>query len=186
MTQHEITKYANEYSQIPAALAENEPLRRRMIALIDAQPMPAKALEGEGRTDVLRDILRELTLGRLDQAGAIERVRTGLPPAKSPHANSTSVFPEDWDERLIRTNFSRFYNQAVLEELLERKETRCSVPHSSAEDPSNPCSRELAGRTHEVERLHSLLVQAHALGDWSNRDPKIPNHPHCTHVVKPI
>lgn len=177
--------YANDYTQIPTALAHNQALARRTIALIDSQPIPAKALEGPGRMERFREILRELALGRLNQFQAIRRTSQKLSRHQSPHASSNHVFATGWDERLIRTQLSRFYNQAVLEELAELGASRCFVPHSSAEDPATPCSRELAGRTHEVENLLSLLVKSYAQAHWS-QDPKIPNHPHCTHVVRPV
>jgi len=156
-----------------------------MVALIDSEPILGKALEGSGRTESFREILRELALGRENQFQAIRRTSRELPRGLSPHASNNRVFTSDWDERLVRIQFSRFYNQAVLEELDERGEEQCFVPHSSAEDPTTLCSRELAGRTHEVKRLHSLLVESYGRAQWP-KEPKIPNHPHCTHVVRPV
>lgn len=178
-------KYADDYDQIPTALAHNDPLRRRMIALIESQPIHGKALEGQGRTESFREILRELALGRLNQFQSIRRTSRELPRHLSAYAGSNHVFARGWDERLVRIQLSRFYNQAVLEELAERGEERCYVDHSSTEDPSTPCSRELAGRTHEVKHLHTLLVESYTHGRYP-KEPKIPNHPHCTHVVRPM
>lgn len=177
--------YANDYKEIPAALAHNDPLRRRTVALVESDPILGKAFQGPGRTEAFRDILRELALGRLIEGQAIRRTNRELPRHQSPHAASNRVFPSSWEERLIRMQFSRFYNQAVLEELIERGEEHCFVEHSSAEDSDTPCSTVLAGRTHRVEHLHRLLVEAYAQEQYS-REPRIPNHPHCTHVVRPL
>jgi hypothetical protein len=108
-----------------------------------------------------------------------------LTPARSRHGNDRRVFPHEWAARLVRTQLNRFYNQAVLERLLAQNAPLCYVPHSSAEGRSSPCSTYLAGRNHDPRILHSRLVQAYAQGQWNN-GPKIPDHPHCTHVVVPV
>ena len=84
----------------------------------------------------------------------------------------------------MRTQFSRFYNQAVLEELRARGETECFVAHSSAEASDSPCSTLLAGNHHPIAVLHERLLANHSRGQW-DQSLKVPNHPHCTHVVSP-
>lgn len=176
--------YANDFAEIPAALANNQPLRDAMLSLIASEPVPGKATEGGNRVMVLRTILQELASGGINVHQAIRRTEAELPRRDSPHAGNNRVFPDGWSERLIRTQYSRFYNQAVLEQLLGRHETECYVPHSASEEATTQCSRLLAGRTHRVQELHSLLVNFYSGGQWST-EPKIPDHPHCTHVVVP-
>ena len=94
------------------------------------------------------------------------------------------MFASGWAERLVRTQFSRFYNQAVLQQLTAHGDTECFVPHSASEQASSQCSQLLAGRTHNVQGLLTLLADSYALGQFS-KTPKIPDHPHCTHVVRP-
>lgn len=176
--------YANDFTEIPAALAGNQPLRDAMLALIANQPIAGKATEGDNRLNTFREILHELTTGTINIHQAIRRVESELPADSSAYAGNNQVFPHGWAERLVRTQFSRFYNQAVLEELIARGETECFVPHSPSEQGTAPCSQVLAGRTHSVRLLHTLLVDSYGLGHWSDI-PKVPDHPHCTHVVAP-
>ena len=179
--------FANDYAEIPAALAQNREISRRMISLIQTEPIAGKATEGDGRVDALREILRELTLGSITEHRAIRRVHDEIPRHSSRYQSNNRVFPKDWDERLIRTQFSRFYNQAVLEMLIERGDERCFVPHSRAEAADSPCSVALAGKTHSVRELLELLVESYSKGNWAKtaETPKIPDHPHCTHVAVP-
>lgn len=176
--------YAQEFSDIPRALAENETLRNAVLALIDREPMPGKVTEGGDRLTRVRAILRDLVEGRIGLTQAYRRVDAELPRQASIYAGDNRVFAANWQERLIRTQFSRFYNQAVMEELIGREETRCYVPHSEAEAADSPCSRQLAGAHHDVNTLHRRLVESYGQGNWTQA-VKIPNHPHCTHVVAP-
>lgn len=176
--------YANDFSEIPAALANNQPLRAAMLALIANEPIPGKVTEGTGRVSVLRRILHDLASGTTNIHQAIRRVEADLPRSGSPHGGNNRVFSDGWSERLVRTQFSRFYNQSVLEQLLSQGESQCLVPHSTSEDRRSQCSRLLAGRSHSVKELHALLLSSYTHGEWSPT-PKIPDHPHCTHVVVP-
>lgn len=176
--------YAEDFADIPRALAENEPLRTAVLALIAVEPMPGKGTEGGDRLLRLRGILRDLVEGKVRIPQAYARVEAELPAHRSMYAGNNRVFPANWQERLIRTQLSRFYNQAVLEELLARGETRCYVPHSGAEDRSSDCSMHLAGGHHDARMLHQRLVSAYRDGLFQ-KELKIPNHPNCTHVVAP-
>lgn len=177
--------YASEFAEIPTTLTKNQSLSHRMVALIASEPMPGKVTEGGDRLAALRTILRELVQGNLSLDQAIHRARKDLRRGSSPHAASNHVFASGWEERLVRTQLSRFYNQAVLDELMERGVETCFVPHSAVEAQDTQCSRLLAGRVHPVRELRRLLIESYAMGKWSNT-PKIPDHPHCTHVVKPL
>ncbi len=176
--------FATEFSQIVPTLRENSDLRVSVITLIELEPMPGKVLEGRDRLLRFRDIMALLVVGEIGITEAIQRTQAALPRDESVYKGDNRVFAHGWAERLVRTQFSRFYNQAVLEELRARSEARCYVPHSSEEDPASPCSMNLAGRTHDVAVLHGRLIDAYSRGSWTS-DLKIPDHPHCTHVVLP-
>jgi hypothetical protein len=176
--------WASEFREILPVLQQRADLRGRVVALV-AQDMPGRVTEGGDRLQRFRTILIDLVEGRLTLQAAYAETAQQLPRGGSPHAGSNRVFAAGWEERLVRTQLSRLYNQAVLEHLTYAGEARCFVPHSSEEDPGSVCSRLLAGREHDVAELHHRLVESYTLGQWA-RDPKVPEHPHCTHVVRPV
>lgn len=178
-------RFAKEFSDIPLALAENEHLLGRILELVGREPMPGKATEGGERLDGLRAVLSAFFRGECNLQAAINRVELALPRAGSVHANNNRVFPNGWAERLFRTQVSRFYNQAVLEWSIGQGITKCFVPHSEAEGIDSPCSTHLAGDEHSTEDLLGRLVSAYRDGIFDAKVLKIPNHPHCTHVVVP-
>ncbi|WP_061249235.1 hypothetical protein [Leptospira alstonii] len=177
--------YATEFREIPTALSNNAVLKSEMISLIKSENIPGKATEGGNRLDKLRLILENLVLGNIDISEAIKRVAEEIPRASSPHGQNNRVFPFGWEERLIRTQFSRFYNQAVLKEITKVSGAKCLIPHSTEESSSSECSVYLAGKEHLAQPLLDKLIESYSQGNF-NRDYKIPHHPHCTHVVKPI
>lgn len=179
------TLYAREFSEIVPTLAARADLREAILTLVDAQPMSGKVTEGGDRLARFREILKELVAGQIDLAGACRKTEEALPRAQSVHAGSNKVFADGWAERLVRTQYSRFYNQAVMEELLAAGQTECFIPHSSEEDRSSPCSVNLAGNTHDLKTLYDRLVAAYAQGNWG-KELRVPNHPHCTHVITPV
>lgn len=176
--------YAQDFHGIAAVLAQNSELRVRVLLLIEVQPMPGKVTEGGDRMARFRAILVDLVNGQIDLQRAIHRTQAELPRQMSLHSSNNRVFCQDWDERLVRTQLSRFYNQAVMEKLLEDGETMCHVPHSAAEQSDSKCSMVLAGRNHDLRSLYNLLISSYAQGNWS-QVVKIPDHPHCTHVIVP-
>jgi len=178
------SRYAHQFSEIPATLAEVPELREEILRLIDAEPMAGKVTEGGDRLDNFRLILRQLVTGEIDLSAAYYLTERELPRSQSIHAADNRVFPSGWAERLVRTQFSRFYNQAIMEDSMNDGETECYVPHSSEEDGNSECSLTLAGRTHDLKLLHDRLIASYRNGNWS-REPKIPGHPHCTHVITP-
>ncbi|WLS79917.1 hypothetical protein Q3V30_05345 [Erwinia pyri] len=177
--------YASEFSEIPQALRNNPSVKERMLALISANKISGKVTEGDDRLVKLRQILSLLTNDQFSLNEAIREVEHQLPRHTSMHSGSNQVFASNWAERLVRTQFSRFYNQAVLEDQLDKGRSECYVPPSSQEDTISQCSQTLAGRSHDISHLLKLLVTSYEEGKWEIT-PKIPDHPHCTHVVKPI
>ena len=177
--------YAAEFAEVPFALANNGALRARVVSLIAGEPMPGKATEGHGRVERVRAILTRVVNGELTVADSTLEAEASLPPTTSLHAGNARVFPSGWAERLVRTQLSRFYNQAVLEALLANGEALAFVPHSSEEGRDSRCTQLLAGRAHDARELHDRLVRAYGAGDWSV-GVKVPDHLHCTHVVAPV
>lgn len=176
--------YALDFTGIPGALSQNSQIRERALALIATEPIPGKVTEGGERLKLFRLILSDFFSGLLDLGQARSRTRRDIPRESSQYIINNRVFCEDWDERLIRTQVSRFYNQAVMETLIENGETLCHVPHSPLEQSSSNCSMMLAGRNHDLRTLYGRLIESYSLGNWA-KIVKIPDHPHCTHVVIP-
>ena len=176
--------YANEFKDILSTLRDNTELRDAVITLIDEQPAPGKITEGGDRLIRLKEILKHLVNGEINLLEAYRRTELELPRASSAHAANNRVFPSGWAERLVRTQLSRFYNQALLEQLISEGHSQCFVPHSSEEDQSSKCSMYLAGNTHDIQVLYNRLIESYGKGNWSS-EVKVPEHPHCTHVIAP-
>jgi len=132
--------WAQDFYEIQEAIEENEPLQQRVLESVTEEPIHGKAIEGNSRTESLRDILNRFFEGQIQLEEAISEVSSTLPRHESPHSQSNRAFADGWDERLLRTQASRFYNQAVLELLSERGDDSCFVPHSSQEDRDSPCT----------------------------------------------
>ena len=177
-------EFAQDFFDIPATLAANDVLRDAVVTLIQNEPMPGKVLEGGDRLEVFRAVLTDLARGDISLNEAYQRTNSELPRHASLHSQNNRVFSQGWAERQVRTQFSRFYNQAVLDYLRENGTIECFVPHSAAEAASSSCTQLLAGRQHSVDTLYQRLTEAYARGNWS-KDVKLPNHPHCTHVITP-
>lgn len=177
-------KWARDFKDIPITLNVRPDLRARMHQCLEDH-MPGKALSGGDRSDQLRVILRELIDGRFTLGDAIAEVGRRLPREKSLYRDDNRVFARGWEERAVRTQLSVLYNRSVLQELRNDGHTRCFVHHSSDEHRESPCSRLLAGLEHDIDQLHQKLEDNYIREQWS-RDPKIPDHPHCTHVVSPL
>lgn len=177
-------RYAREFKEIVPVLTENQDLRTEIVTLVDCEPMPGKVTEGGARIECLKIILHDLVAGKIDLVEAYKRTERELPREDSVHGENNRVFPSGWAERLVRTQLSCFYNQAVLKRIVDAGETQCYIGHSSEEEASNPCSR-IAGEHHDARVMYDRLLQRYRQGDWSSKEVLIPNHPHCTHTVMP-
>lgn len=176
--------FAREFKEIAAALAQEDALRIRVINLVRSRPILGRAVEGPGRADELRSILELLAAGRITVGEAGAQTQQRLPRASSPYASDNRVFASDWADRLIRVQFSRFYNQAVLEQLSEAAVVDCVVAHATEEQPGGTCAQNVAGRRLPVAELLSNLVAAYEQDAWDERI-RVPRGPHCHHVVSP-
>jgi hypothetical protein len=177
-------KYAREFSEILPVLQENISLRQEVAELIENEPMPGKATEGGACIECLKIVLQDLVAGKISLREAYERTEMELPRHSSVHGANNRVFASGWAERLVRTQVSCLYNQAVLKRIVERGEVRCYVEHSGEEEAMNPCSQ-IAGEHHDARELYERLLNRYRRGDWSQKEVLIPNHPHCTHAVMP-
>jgi hypothetical protein len=179
-------RYAKHFDAIHEALHVNAELRHRVEMLVGNEPMIGKAVEGENRLSVFRGILLDLVSGRIGIEQACRRTGDELPQSDSRYRHSSVIFSQDWRKRLVHAELSRFYNQAVIELLLAEGYAECLVLHSDIEDPNSRCTRELAGGRHSLSILHSRLVQCYRNNDRSDQEPKVPDHPYCTHTVVPL
>lgn len=174
---------ASDFTEIPTILSQNDEIRNAVLTLIANQPIAGKVTDSKERLEKFRVILTDLVKGQINLTEAYTRTSVELPRQASSHSGNNQVFSDGWEERLVRTQLSRFYNQAVMEKLLSEGENQCFVPHSSSEASNSPCSMYLAGSNHDLKMLYNRLVNSYAKGQWT-KEVKIPNHPHCTHVVR--
>lgn len=177
--------YANDFFEIPEAVAVNNALRTKIEYLISTRPILGKALEGANREEKFRNILLQVLAGKLSLDDSYIFTEQAIPASDSPHFGNNKVFSSGWGERLIRIQLSRFYNQAILEDLQSHNITECFIPHSDQEASDSNCTIELAGKNANVSSLLTLLIDSYEKGNY-NRELKIPNHPHCTHVIRPL
>ncbi|MCK0746349.1 hypothetical protein [Chromohalobacter nigrandesensis] len=177
--------YATEFSEISQSVNNNDNLKSRVLELIKDEPIPGKVTEGEVRLENLKDILTRYFNGTIGIPQAITDVECRLPRHGSPYKNNNRVFPQGWSERLVRTSISRFYNQAVLTEIVESGGAECFIGHSSSESAGSNCSQLLAGSRQSASDMLDRLTNAYRDGNWS-KEVKIPSHPHCTHTVQPV
>lgn len=177
--------WAQQFRDIPATLAVRPDLRAAMRALLEQHELPVKVTEGGDRPARRRAILGALFEGALTLEQAVAATEMHLAREASPHRTSNLVFATGWAKRLVHTHTSVLYTWAVLEQLLASGAARCFVPHSPAEAASSACSRLLAGRDHAAALLRERLIEVY-VAKQTLREPLIPNHPHCTHVVAPI
>ncbi|WP_227376268.1 hypothetical protein [Haladaptatus halobius] len=179
-----MTQYAQDFYEIPEAIKENSELRKRVLELVANEPIPGKSIEGGNRIESLRNILSAFFEGEVSLQESIQRISEELPRHESQYAHNNRVFASGWDERLARTQISRFYNQAVLLTLKEHGEEECFIPPSEHEDRDSSCTIQLAGRKTDVDSLLARLNRAYNVGEWHD-EVMIPDHPHCTHTVIP-
>jgi hypothetical protein len=88
--------------------ARNVELRTAVEKLIQLEPIPGKALEGGNRLDAFRNVLLDLTNGRVSLEEAYAQTERALPRAGSPHANSNQVFAQGWGSVSCAHNSANF------------------------------------------------------------------------------
>lgn len=177
-------EYANEFNEILPCLKNNSELRQKAVELIQTKPITGKSIEEDNRVNKFREILVELIEGNiasLEESYAI--VESEIPRNESRYFSDNRVFSNGWSERLIRTQLSRFYNQTILEDLKDKGEEECFVPASSSHNLSSRCAI-IQNKNYKVDELLQNLVKNYE-NEQYDKSIKIPEHPHCSHVVKP-
>lgn len=181
-----MVEWATHFYEIRDALENNDPVRSKSLELVGEEPITAKALEGGDREATFRTILTNFLSCEIGFEDAKHQVRTQLPPHESPHSRDRShTFNRQWDDRLVRSEGSRFYNHAVLLTLEERGDETCFIPESEHQHQEKKCTQLLAGREASVAELREGLERAFREGDW-DAFPRIPYKPNCTHTVTPV
>lgn len=179
-----MTEWAQEFYEIQDAMSASPELKADIVELVDSKPIHGQAFEGGNRKESFRDILKRFFAGDIDLEESYRAVSLELPQRESPHASNNRVFPSGWEERLVRIQASRFYNQAVLMTLVEEGEEECFVPRSPNQDPDTACTLNLAGGSADIHVLLDRLERKYDEADYHN-EPLVPNHPHCTHTITP-
>ena len=179
-----MSKWAQDFYEIQNAVGENAKLQSKIVELVNNEPIHGKAIEGGDRIEALRNILISFFEGQTELEEAFRRVSSELPRQESPYARNNRVFADGWDKRMVRTQASRFYNQATLLILKEHGDQTCFIPHSSQEKADSACTNKLAGNNAEIDILLDRLERTYGQADYHN-EVKVPNHPHCTHTIVP-
>ncbi|MGE8644745.1 hypothetical protein [Acinetobacter vivianii] len=177
--------YAKDFYEIPESLNGNFLLKSKVLDLVQREPIAGKVTIGGSRLTDFREILLDFFSLKIDLNTAIVEIEKRLNRNQSMYSNDNRVFANGWAERLVRTQVSRFYNQAVLEIIIESGNDDCFVEHSVYEEVSSKCSQQLVGRTQSAKIMLERLKSSYGDGNWSN-DLKIPEHPHCTHTFRPV
>lgn len=176
--------FAEEFNEILNTLIRNNNLKVLVNELIQSKPISGKALEGGEREQKFKSILIGLINGNYKLDESFTLVEQNIPKHFSVFSGSRQVFSDGWAKRLVKTNLSKFYNQAVLLTILNNGQKECFIPHSGEESRTSLCSL-AAGKQYDAQTMLNRLVEAYENGNYS-KDLKIPNHPHCTHVVIPV
>ena len=168
--------WASHFQEILPTLKERGDLRNLMVGLILDEPIIAKGVSSPGQLERFRDIMVELAKGETDIHGSVKRAEQDF---------ALPVGEDNGAEALVRLQFSRFYNQAVMALLMDNGVSRAFVPRCPGENPTSSCCRELAGKGHAIQDLYDRLVDRYARGK-EETGAVVPGHPFCSHVVKPF
>lgn len=178
-------EYATEFNEILPSLTDNPELRLSVVELIKTRSIVGKSIEEDVRVNKFRDILIKLIEGNISGIEeSYAKVESEIPRNESKYSSNNKVFSSRWSERLVRTQLSRFYNQAILEDLKDRGEEECFVPASSSCNLSSEC-KIIQNKNHKVDELLQNLIESYENGYFEKSKIKIPEHPYCSHVVKP-
>ncbi len=158
-----------------------------VIELIKTKNISGKITEEQTRKKKFRIILEQLISGEIPTLeSGYTKVATDIPESTSKYEGNRRIFSRDWAERHVRTQLSRFYNQAIMIFLIKSGEKKCFVPHSPTEDVNSICTIYIAGKEHEIKLMCNKLIEIYENEKWDDKPLIIPQHPNCTHVVCPI
>lgn len=188
-------KYANDFSDIQLVLEYDNHLRQSIKGLILNQIMTgnvfvSKADEDQIRIDKFRAILCLYFSCTIDFYQAKIETEIKLNRKDSCYENDNRTFCTNWSSRLLRTQISRFYNEAILNQLIADGEQFCYIAHSKMkvknESSKFPLCACLVDKMLDPIELLDNLVDAYGGNCNYKAEPKIPSHPHCTHTIQPV
>ena len=177
--------YAKDFYDIPESLSNNPELKRKVLDLVQYEPIAGKVTTGGERLEDFREILIDFFDLRIDLNTAITETEDKLNRNFSMYSGDNRVFAKGWSDRLVRTQVSRFYNQAVLQLIIDNGSDECRIEHSANEDQGSKCSQQLAGTIQSASVMLQRLTSSYGDGNWG-RELKLPEHPHCTHTFSPV
>ena len=120
-----IDKYASNFYEILTVLGKNDEIKSIVIELIKTKLIPGKITEEQTRKKKFRRVLEQLVNGEIQTLkSGYNKVALNIPESTSKYEGDRRVFSRDWAERLMRTQLSRFYNQAILTLLLKSGEKK--------------------------------------------------------------
>ena len=178
--------YASNFYEILPALRKNDEIKSIVMELIKTKLISGKVIEEQTRKKKFRRVLEDLVNGEIHTLkSGYNNVATNIPESTSKYEGNRRVFSRDWVERLVRTQLSRFYNQAILIFLIKSGAKECFIPHSPTEDVSSICTRYMAEREHEIKAIYDKFIEIYENENWDSKVRVIPQHPNCTHVICP-
>lgn len=178
--------YANNFYEIIPIILNNDNLRNEILQLIDTRHIFGKVIEENFRNQEFRNILKQLITGEIKNLdSAALQIENRISKENSQYAHNNQVFSSNWAERLLRSQLSRFYNQAIMERLISDGKKKCFIPHSNYEDKNSRCTKELAGKIHNIKELYDPFIRIYEEGKYDKNVLIIPHHPNCTHVICP-
>ncbi|MGV8162478.1 MAG: hypothetical protein ACP5N2_04075 [Candidatus Nanoarchaeia archaeon] len=176
--------YASEFCEIQTALTNNASLRKRTVDLIKIKQIHNPTIEEEDRLKIFRDILVDFVTGEiLSLDFTYARVEQKLPKIESKYAKDNKIFTKHWKEHLVKTQLSRFYNHAVLEELAENNYKECFIPPAESAFHNYACMHSTNAKC-DVQELLQNIIDHYELNK-ENIHLILPEHPDCAHVVAP-
>lgn len=180
-----INNYAKDFSEISESLNNNPSVKSKVLNLVQSEPIAGEVITEDYRLNNFREILLNFFNLKNDFNTAVTETEKRLSRNESMYSNDNRVFAKGWSERLVRTQISRFYNQAVLESIIEGGSDECFIEHSANEQDSSQCSQQLAGTIQSANTMLERLKRSYGNGEWS-KDLKIPDHPYCKHTFTPL
>lgn len=175
--------WAENFYEIIKALRINKYLLENVKRLITTREIIGMSLADSSRKKLFKNILSDLSDGNIGLEESYNLLEYNNNQKLSVFCRPSTICANDWRERLIRINLSKFYNQAVLLYILNRGEKICFIPHSKYER-CNQCSS-MAGKVYDALDMLIKIENVYEKKIF-HKEFKIPAHPYCTHVIMPV
>lgn len=172
--------YASAYSEIDSAISTNIAVKNEMLRLLSSIPQLAgKALQVQNNSSTFKALLNDYLQG----TKTLAQLHSGMSSMSTTADNRT--FATNWETRLIETTINFLYSHSVGTVLLALGQADCHVPHTNTEQGNSHCTANMAGRNFNIPTILATNYGAYVNGIFVVPQDKIPNHPHCSHVVAP-